>query len=372
MMQFAPELVPDAAKVRQALAFVRALRSSDAPGRQVAEERLMEELSYLAGKCGKFLEDDGWPRLTGFDMATAAPVELQPVLGVLRELHDFALACFQFKRPRDFFGGTRRALAFEILGRVGLAVDLPEVVGMARQALKKTQSVEARQAAEFLQVYFGERGLSPDDEMVEELLSLTGLKKWFERPERHAAFALWVAARANSRKGKTAGAAGELFKEGRRFLAKVNPYAPQVDRDAAQCLHERLRDFQNEYQHQQWGLVRIIHNWNLMLVEQGLEVFLWHTDSPAHGNKLVADYFQHYNSRCGSGLSGPSRTKIEEMVGFMYTFEALEGEQQCGRFKFTAAALATQPWKSCGGWYQCLRRPTWSCGWPRRAGKWTG
>ena len=63
-------------------------------------------------------------------------------------------------------------------------------------------------------------------------------------------------------------------------------------------------------------------------MEQGLEVVLWHTDSPAHGYKLAADYCQHYDSRYGSGLSGPSRTKIEEMVRFMYTFEALEGEQQ--------------------------------------------
>jgi hypothetical protein len=172
LMQFVPELVPDAAKVRQVLAFVRALRSSDARGRQVTEERLMEELSYLAGGCGKVLEDARCPRLTGFDMATAAPAELQPVLGVLRELHDFALACFQFKRPRDSFGGTRRARALEILGRVGLAVDLPEVVDMARQALKKAQSVEARQVVGFLQEYFVERDLPPDEEMIEELLSL--------------------------------------------------------------------------------------------------------------------------------------------------------------------------------------------------------
>lgn len=45
-MPFAPELVPDAVKVRQVLEFIRALRSSEVPGRQVAEERLMDDLSY--------------------------------------------------------------------------------------------------------------------------------------------------------------------------------------------------------------------------------------------------------------------------------------------------------------------------------------
>jgi hypothetical protein len=158
------------------------------------------------------------------------------------------------------------------------------------------------------------------------LTRLTVLKKWFERPARLSAFAIWVAARANSRKGKTAGVAAELFQEGRVLLAMVNPYAPQVDREAAQRLHDRLQAFQNEYMHQQWGPVRIVHNWNLMLVEQGLEIYLWHANSPPHGYKLAADYCQHYDSRCGNGLNGPSRTKIEEIVRFLFTFEALEGD----------------------------------------------
>jgi hypothetical protein len=160
------------------------------------------------------------------------------------------------------------------------------------------------------------------------LTRLTVLKKWFDRPPRLSAFAIWVAARANSRKGKTTGAAVELFQEGRALLAKVNTYAPQVDREAAQRLHDRLQAFQNEYKDQQWGPVRVIHNWNLMLLEQALGVHLWHADSPAHGYKLAADYCQHYDSRYGNGLNGPSRTKIEEMVRFMFTFEAMEGEHR--------------------------------------------
>jgi hypothetical protein len=158
------------------------------------------------------------------------------------------------------------------------------------------------------------------------LTRLTVLKKWFNRPARLAAFAIWVAARANSRKGKTAGPAAELFKEGRTLLSKGNPYAPQVDREAAQQLHGRLRDFQSEYQNQQWGPVRVVHNWNLLLVEQGLEVHLWHSDSPTHGYKLAADYCQHYDPQYGNGLNGPSRAKVEEIVRFLFTYEALEGE----------------------------------------------
>ena len=140
------------------------------------------------------------------------------------------------------------------------------------------------------------------------LTRLTVLKKWLERPERLSAFAIWVAARAVSRKG----------------LAGLDKIRPELDRPAAQAMHDRLRDFQNEFQNQQWGPVRIVHNWNLMLVEHGLAIYLWHLDFPTHGYKLAADYCQHYDPRYGNGLNGPSRTKIEEIVRFMFTIEALE------------------------------------------------
>ena len=156
------------------------------------------------------------------------------------------------------------------------------------------------------------------------LTRLTVLKKWLERPERLSAFAIWVSARAVSRKGKTAGAAAELFREARTLMAGLDKIRPKLERQATQTLHDRLRDFQNEYQNQRWGPVRIVHNWNLMLVEQGLSIYLWHLDSSAHGYKLAADYCQHYDPRYGNGLNGPSRTKIAEIVRFMFTIEALE------------------------------------------------
>jgi len=51
-------------------------------------------------------------------------------------------------------------------------VDLPEVVTLARKSLKKAKSIESRQAADFLNKYFKERGLAQDDPIVDELLSL--------------------------------------------------------------------------------------------------------------------------------------------------------------------------------------------------------
>jgi hypothetical protein len=156
------------------------------------------------------------------------------------------------------------------------------------------------------------------------LTRLAVLKKWFEKPERLSAFAVWTATRATSRKGKTKGAAAELFQEARILLAGLHILHPKPDRQTAETLHDRLRDFQNEYRNQQWGPVRIVHNWNLMLIKHALAIYLWHSDSPAAGYKLAADYCQHYDPRYGNGLNGPSRTKIGEIVRFMFNIEALE------------------------------------------------
>jgi hypothetical protein len=160
------------------------------------------------------------------------------------------------------------------------------------------------------------------------LTRLTVLKKWFEHPKRLSAFALWVAARAVSRKGKTGGEAAALFLEARALLAGLDKVTPKLNRQTAQRLYDHLRDFQHEYKNQQWGPVRIVRNWNLLLVEEALNICLWQADSPAHGYKLAADYCQHYDSRYGNSLNGPSRAKIKEIVRFMFTVEALEDDQQ--------------------------------------------
>jgi len=160
------------------------------------------------------------------------------------------------------------------------------------------------------------------------LTRLTVLKKWFGRPRRLPPFAIWVASRAISVKGKTRVEATELFRQARALLAKMNPYAPKVDRKSAKALYDRLQTFQNEYKNQQWGPVRIIHNWDLLLVEQALAICLWYSGSPAHGYKLAADYRQHYDSRYGNGLNGPSRTKIEEMAPFVNKLEEMQEKRR--------------------------------------------
>ncbi|MEI7728726.1 MAG: hypothetical protein WCO56_04110 [Verrucomicrobiota bacterium] len=168
------------------------------------------------------------------------------------------------------------------------------------------------------------------------LMRLTVLKKWFEHPGRLPAFGLWIARRAASRKGKTAGVHGALLNEARKLLGTTSTRESlfqQIAPKAAADLHTRAKLAQHEFQNQQWGRVRIIRCWPLMLVEQGLALHAGLARHPSDGYKLAADWAQNYDSSYGNGLNGPSRTKLLELMRFMFNVEAQE-EEQCS---FTAA-----------------------------------
>jgi len=163
------------------------------------------------------------------------------------------------------------------------------------------------------------------------LTRLTVLKKWFEHPGRLPAFGLWIAKRAAGRKGKTKAEAGALLDEAHAVLgttATREGFLRPRDPSAAKFLHDRARAFHSEFQQQQWGPVRIITCWPLLLVEQGLALYLGQASTPTPGYKLAADFCQHYDSRYGNSLNGPSRTKIMEIVRFMFTYEAIEDEDR--------------------------------------------
>jgi hypothetical protein len=157
------------------------------------------------------------------------------------------------------------------------------------------------------------------------LTRLTVLKKWFERPVRLRAFGVWIAQQACARKEKSAGAAA-LIADAWELVGGADELHPRLKRAAAEALLGRLEDFQDEHKNQNWGPVRIVHDWNLLLVEAGLALYLRHDDSPSQGYKLAADFCQHYDPRYGNGLNGPSAARIKEIVGFIMTVERLEEE----------------------------------------------
>ena len=151
------------------------------------------------------------------------------------------------------------------------------------------------------------------------------LNKWFEQDsKRLPSFSIFIAGRASTCKGKTVGEAAELFHEARQLLKSADKFDPKISLAAAETLYRQLKNFQNEYQKQQWGPVRIIKNRNLFLVEEGLRIFLGGADDPSNGYRLAANYCENYDPKYGNGLNGPSLTKINEIVRFMFNVERRE------------------------------------------------
>jgi hypothetical protein len=138
-----------------------------------------------------------------------------------------------------------------------------------------------------------------------ELTRLTILKKWFEKPRRIPSFGIFIADQASRQTRKATEEAPEPFREVYEILADVDIFEPNIPRTDAINLHARLRAFQNQHRDVKWTSVRVIHNMNLFLVESGLQLYLWHGNSPAEAYRLAANYCEHYEPRYGNGLNGP-------------------------------------------------------------------
>jgi hypothetical protein len=159
------------------------------------------------------------------------------------------------------------------------------------------------------------------------LTRLTILKKWFEQqPGRLPAFGVWMAKTALAQADEPGtDLEGALFELARRLLAGADPLRPALNREAASGLFQRLQAFQNQHRPVAWGnAVREIHNWNLLLIEQGLGLCLGRRATPTAGYHLAANFCKHYDPRFGTSLNGPSLDKVKDIARFVAETEALE------------------------------------------------
>ncbi|WP_157817873.1 hypothetical protein [Candidatus Thiodictyon syntrophicum] len=162
------------------------------------------------------------------------------------------------------------------------------------------------------------------------MMRLTVLKKWFKDLGRVRAFGLWVAERAAVRRDITDGEAGDLFALARAVLLEHPPAGATPDFIETERLYRRLCAFQNDVVHQRCGPVRIIRNHDLLLVEDGLALYLDVRTAPTDAYRLAVEDCAHYDGRYGRDLNGPSRDKLLALVGFVTTREAREGAAAAG------------------------------------------
>ncbi len=188
VQRFVDALVHDVARTRALLSTIHDLRVFGGAGAQVAEERLMEVLRYLARQCrdlylGEYEVE--FPRSPPIRPSEASRAQ---VIEVLREVCAFSHACFDFRRPRDAFGGRRRGLAFSILGAAAPVVVEPASVDRAEAVVRSGRGAEVKGAFEFIAALVPrEDNTSWGDYIEDEADALDRIDEWREKQARAAA-----------------------------------------------------------------------------------------------------------------------------------------------------------------------------------------
>jgi hypothetical protein len=76
-----------------------------------------------------------------------------------------------------------------------------------------------------------------------------------------------------------------------------------------------LRDSQNEIKKLKWSNIRLIHNWNVFLLEQAIDCYIY-SDQPEMGYKLAKSYTERYEPSFGTGLIPDSLESLKEINQF--------------------------------------------------------
>jgi hypothetical protein len=164
------------------------LRVIGGAGAQVAEEHMMEMLGHLARRCRDLYLRDYEIRFPGRPSIRESAASRAQLLEVLRELGAFAVGCFDFRRPRDAFGGRRRCLAFWILAAAAPLVAEPAWVDRAEAAVRTGRKAEIQGAFVFIGALVPREDDTPYGDYVEdEADALDRIDEWREQRRRASA-----------------------------------------------------------------------------------------------------------------------------------------------------------------------------------------
>jgi hypothetical protein len=91
----------------------------------------------------------------------------------------------------------------------------------------------------------------------------------------------------------------------------------EADRPRLWELLGRMRAEQNDYQPIPFGAVRLIHDWDLLLVENALHCLLEPHAAGYWAYHMARDYAERYDSHSPNGLVRASASLLQEIVDFL-------------------------------------------------------
>jgi hypothetical protein len=163
---------------------------------------------------------------------------------------------------------------------------------------------------------------------------LTVLKKWFDHSNRLIQFTFFIAKKAISQKGKVKDKkAIELFKNAKTLFNDNVNKKNRFNKILAEKLLDELKEYQNDYKKIPFGVARIIRNQKLLLIEKAIKICLYYQNDVTLGYQLATDYFRTYAPSHGDGIYSNAIYKIQELLQFMFTIEALEDQVEISNTK---------------------------------------
>jgi hypothetical protein len=161
---------------------------------------------------------------------------------------------------------------------------------------------------------------------------LTTLKSLCEDPEVTAHFAVYLA-RHTSRRANKRSNSGRLSKDEShnelitRSVERLGRYVERPSDSEREALREVLRELEsvnNEYESIPYGMVRIIQDKNVLIVEDAVRCVLSAYSAPSQAYHLARDYAERYDPRYGTGLIPESAPLVMDIVDFWCDYSSID------------------------------------------------
>jgi hypothetical protein len=161
---------------------------------------------------------------------------------------------------------------------------------------------------------------------------LTTLKSLCEDPGVTAHFAVYLA-KHTSRSANKRSNSGHLGKDGphdeliTRSVERLASYVERPsdpEREALQGILRELESVNNEYESIPYGVVRVIQDKNVLIVEDAVRCVLSPYSAPSQAYHLARDYAERYDPRYGTGLIPDSAPLVMDIVDFWCEYYSID------------------------------------------------
>ena len=151
-----------------------------------------------------------------------------------------------------------------------------------------------------------------------EITRLTSLKGLCKDPRAARSFAMFLAvhARKKALEKKVPERVEQLMA---RAITEMKSFLDDPNKERKERLYPLLREMeqeQDEYKRISWGMVRIVHSMELVVVEKALKSILREHEAPTWLYQAARDYAERYDSRHGTGLIPSSAPMMQEIADF--------------------------------------------------------